>query len=76
MAKAARTAGQERRSAASINRWSVLHEGAMLGPDYSRTFAALGDRELLEEIELGKGGDEFQAAARAEAARRGLEVGA
>jgi hypothetical protein len=57
-------------------RWSVSRNAstpeAELPPDYARTFAALRNEELLEEIELGRGGEAYQAAAVEEARRRGL----
>lgn len=53
-------------------KYAVMHEGASVPPDFARTFRGLSDPELLEEIALGRGGDDFQEAARGEAARRGL----
>lgn len=42
-------------------------------PQFRRTMAALSDRDLLEELELGLGKPDFMAAVRTEIRRRGLE---
>lgn len=41
-------------------------------PNYERTLAALSNSDLLDEVYLGRGLPEYQAALRAEAERRGL----
>jgi hypothetical protein len=40
--------------------------GAESPPDYERTVRALPTSELEEEISLGRGGEDYQAALRAE----------
>ena len=43
-------------------------------PAYLRVVRLLTDSDIRDELRLGKGGDGFQAALRAEAAKRGLKL--
>jgi hypothetical protein len=66
--KAIRSAGLRTQSYAYENK------GEEKAPAYDRVMKGLRDREVVEEIEAGRGEPGFQEALMAEARRRGLEV--
>lgn len=54
-------------------KFTRIRNGESVAPSFARTLGVLGNAELLEEIAGGRGGADFQEAARAEARVRGLE---